>query len=763
MKTTILGQQNDEPTTLETVKMSIDQNSIDTLMSNLTNLYSDPVKAVVREYSANGIDSHLRAGQSLPVQITMPTDRNSFFVVQDFGTGMSKEEIANVYSRYGLSTKSGSNDEIGGFGLGCKSALAIADRFDIVSVKDGVKVEAFIKKNKSGVGVVHFVSETPTSETSGVKVSIPVDANKISSFQNNISMFDTWAEGSVVVDGQPNKAIQYKDNWLAIAPAGESIAWVEMNERVGFAPSRYVSQSSIVSNITYTIGGIRYDFERNGSYSIIEKFGRADIVQFMSSLASDNKVIINLPIGSVDLTPSREALMLTDKTVNAIKASFSDVVENLRSTSHAYLQGLTLEEAVKVFANNHFLFADEIDYSSYGYRANLLSQRPEFYGVEHHGEQIPTWVEVGESSFFSLVSQDGTALGDGEFVARIYTLNAHNGFGGYGNNQAAPSNIVVSVDGVLTEATVSAFRKNLRDYAKATGDSTNISALLTNDAEISKWVTMGYALVTFDSYMETARKYRSMKKSMAQTGTKRSSTSYPVLDLTDLDGSIIKVSIDDFTGDGSDVVLISADSDNISVFDGMSVWGIVNDVARGSRGRVSTESNFHRAFGKVFAGKKIVFIGKGKKAQTFLNKFPKAVSYNDGVAESVKSVIADKKANVFAGLVSINSNNSRGNSAFEVIGHELASKNMMGNLTDVYTRDVFTAIGFADKMFYLAQMFDNNKTVKEAFPAITSEAFNHSLSEKFSIFRRMGFYSRHDNLDENELKQIVMLINAVTA
>ena len=130
MKTTRIGQEASEATTnLETVKMSIDASAVDHLMSNLTNLYSDPSMAILREYSSNAIDSHVRAKKSAPILITTPTRENDYkLTVQDFGVGMSKDEIANVYSRYGLSTKGASNDEIGGFGLGCKSALAIADR-----------------------------------------------------------------------------------------------------------------------------------------------------------------------------------------------------------------------------------------------------------------------------------------------------------------------------------------------------------------------------------------------------------------------------------------------------------------------------------------------------------------------------------------------------------------------------------------------------------------------------------------------------------
>src|SRR5690606_19893214 len=93
------------------------------LANLLINLYSDPVAAVIREYACNAYDSHIAAGNTDPILVTLPTHASPEFVVQDFGIGLSIDDLRDVYSMYGRSLKRESNDMVGQLGLGCKSGL----------------------------------------------------------------------------------------------------------------------------------------------------------------------------------------------------------------------------------------------------------------------------------------------------------------------------------------------------------------------------------------------------------------------------------------------------------------------------------------------------------------------------------------------------------------------------------------------------------------------------------------------------------------
>ena len=766
MKTTVLGLDTpDEPTNLETVAMTIDESSVQHLMSTMTNLYSDPVLAVIREYSSNALDSHIRAGVKTPILVELPTDNNLNFVVEDFGIGMSKDDIANIYSRYGLSTKNNTNAEIGAFGLGCKSALAITDRFDLIARKDGIETVAYIQKNNKGVGIVHFVSETPTAQPNGVKVTVPVSFGHFPRFKSSSeTVFDTWAVGSVLVNGEPNKAVQYSDEWVEVSPAGEPIAWVKLNESSSF--TTYRSYANLFSNTTFVIGGIAYNMER---VSYTDSPFKGGDYEKLGKMVQDTKIIINLPIGSVDLTPSREQIMITDKTVKSINSIISDIAGNLRETMSNYIQGLDQETALRVYAGNFALLADEIDFSSIsgGYRTNYRNHRPEFYGVKYHGEEIPTWVDVTKS-YFELVSVEGQALGLGENVSRVFTLNTLNSSGGY--SRAVPNNVLVVVDGVVDETVTTAFRKNLRDYSKSVYGRTTINAMLTNDTKINKWITATYNVVTFDVFAETARKYRSAKKSEAQTGSKRSAVSYAYTSLDNNGsnyGDVTKITADQIANDGQNIIFVSADNDRMANLP--DPWTAVTDTLRSTSGSSLNTAGFHDTARMAFGSdKSIVFLNKGKSAEAFAKKFPKAMSYTQAIA-NVVDALKPTEMKTLAGIASAVYKETRNSQLigyatnFTSVADALGKHNLVAGIKDANVRTVFEAMTSTGKMSSIARLLADvklNNTVKlEKLHALMIEA---NYGNRFSLLNRMEVtrYYRVNELSEGETKQVVAFLNA---
>ena len=771
MKTTVLGiDQPDEPTSLETVAMTIDESSVAHLMNNLTSLYSDPVLAVIREYSSNGLDSHIRAGVTSPIKVSLPNDHNLNFVVEDFGIGMSKDDIANIYSRYGLSTKGATNSEIGAFGLGCKSALAIADRFDLVARKDGVETVAFIQKNNKGVGVVHFVSESATSQPNGVKVTVPVSPVNVSRFKTaGDNFFDTWALGTVLIDGEPNKGVQYGADWVEVAPAGEAIAWVKLEQQGTFRT--YRSYNSLFSNTTFIIGGIAYTMERKSRSEF--PFETANYKK-LSEVVDNNKLIVNLPIGSVDLTPSREAIMITEKTVKSINSMIDDILGNLRATVNDYIQSLPIAEAVKVYATNFNLFADEVDLnaSGMGYtsRASYHTRRPEFYGVKYQNEEIPTWLDVTDKTYYELNSQEGRALGEPVTANRVYTINAlvRGEYNGYKS-----SNIIVTVGAGATAGSVSgltdSFRKNLRDYSKAVYGNTNINALITNDTEISKWVEAVYQIVSFETFMETARKYRTAKKSEAQTGSKRSAVAYAmaVLDQNDINyGEMVKITADKIGNDGENFIYVSADNDRMMNMG--EPWTAVTDALRSSSSVSFSSHNFQDFASHAFGSdKKVVFLNKGKSADAFAKKFPKAVSYKQAIQNAVAG-LKPSEMTILAGVASAMYSDVRngqliGFSAnFSGVADGLGKHNLLAGIKDTNVRNVFMSLTSTHPVTALARFLADVKLDTPKLEKLHALMIEANIAGRYSLLNRVETvrYYRNSELSESEAKQVVALLNA---
>src|ERR1044071_3952848 len=76
------------------------------LMSLSDKMYTRKQLAVVREYSTNAADAHIVVERPIEnIVVSLPTMTDLNFRIRDFGTGLTEEEIRNVYCVFGESTK----------------------------------------------------------------------------------------------------------------------------------------------------------------------------------------------------------------------------------------------------------------------------------------------------------------------------------------------------------------------------------------------------------------------------------------------------------------------------------------------------------------------------------------------------------------------------------------------------------------------------------------------------------------------------------
>jgi hypothetical protein len=253
------------------------------LISVMTDLYSDEELAPLREYSTNARDAMIDAGRSdYPIEVTTPTDMNPYLTIQDFGIGMNVEDMRNVYSKYGASTKRGSNDVQGMLGLGGKSALTYTSQFTVEAVKDGILTQVIVTRDENGVGVMNVVDQSRTTDRNGVKIVIP--AKRYNNFQSKAeNFFYYWQPGTVLLNGkQPNHLLDE-----------------EKVSKIG--DSTYIKDDRWGSNDIVVMGNVAYSLN-----------GRP-----LSESITDNRysiVIHYAPMGAVTFAPSREALSYTGKT-----------------------------------------------------------------------------------------------------------------------------------------------------------------------------------------------------------------------------------------------------------------------------------------------------------------------------------------------------------------------------------------------------------------------------------------------------------------
>ncbi len=294
-------------------------------------LYSDKVLAVVREYSTNAVDAHVESGQpELPIKVTIPTLTNPKFVVRDFGPGLPEDKIYNLYTKYGASTKRGTNKAIGQLGLGCKSGFAYSDNFTITSYHGGVKsiYHAFI--DETNVGKVVKMHEEVSYEPTGMEITIPAKIKDFDTFKERAML--CFAHFDVIPDVKlniPKKVYTSKgDNWGVRDLNADNIR--NANYVIKQALSGAVA---IMGNIAYPIS-----------------------TKQIPGLKPEETELLRLPveikfgIGALSISASREALEYTERTQRMIKAGIRKVVAEFKAkTAERFIECNNAWEARKVW------------------------------------------------------------------------------------------------------------------------------------------------------------------------------------------------------------------------------------------------------------------------------------------------------------------------------------------------------------------------------------------------------------------------------
>jgi hypothetical protein len=173
----------------DSVKMSLDLDSAQVLMQMLSkNLYSDAIGSTIRECASNALDSHRRAGTTDPIIVSYKRSNKSDtyeFAVEDFGIGLDADDVRNIISKYGKSTKRDSNTELGMMGLGFKAPLAYSSSFYFVARKDGMERKYMMYEGED-TNTIDLLYEVQTPMPNGVKVIVPVSYYDRHNFKRKI-------------------------------------------------------------------------------------------------------------------------------------------------------------------------------------------------------------------------------------------------------------------------------------------------------------------------------------------------------------------------------------------------------------------------------------------------------------------------------------------------------------------------------------------------------------------------------------------------
>jgi hypothetical protein len=255
-------------------------------------LYANKIRAIIRELSCNAVDSHTAAGRSdTPFDVHLPNQLEPWFSIRDYGTGLSHDQVTNIYTTYFESTKTDSNAFIGALGLGSKSPFSYTDNFTVTAVKDGVKgiYTAFI--NEAGVPSIALMMNEDTDEPSGVEVKFSVnDRYDFSKFVEEARQVYTYFALRPVVTGSSN--FQFRDvdyDTKDIVPGVHSYR----DRRGSVAIMGNIAYPIEVPNAEQTLGDLRH----------------------LLSCGLE----MHFAIGELDFQASREGLSYIPQTIDSIK------------------------------------------------------------------------------------------------------------------------------------------------------------------------------------------------------------------------------------------------------------------------------------------------------------------------------------------------------------------------------------------------------------------------------------------------------------
>lgn len=162
----------------ESYAAQISQADLAKMWDMLQNPYKNNIGSIVREITSNCFDSHSEAGVTDAVQILYGKDSSGFYVsFIDVGVGLSSERVKDIYTQYLKSTKEGSNDFIGAFGIGSKSPLSYQDLFYINTRYNGIEYNYMMRKGEVSP-VIDLLKKKMTTERNGTEIKLYIKSEE---------------------------------------------------------------------------------------------------------------------------------------------------------------------------------------------------------------------------------------------------------------------------------------------------------------------------------------------------------------------------------------------------------------------------------------------------------------------------------------------------------------------------------------------------------------------------------------------------------
>ena len=298
----------------ETAEFGISMNDTAHIMGILrSQLYSDKILAVLREYGSNAWDAHRDAGKSdIPIKVTLPTPENSTLVIRDYGLGLSPEGVFKVFTQYGASTKRNSDNSVGMLGIGSKSGFAYSDSFTITSYYAGMKRMYVAVLDESEKGRIDLLCQELCGNETGVEISIAVHTEDIYDFTRKATELYQYFVPQPIINAVLPKPFEGTD-------ALKSGVLYTTTETYG---SRPAYNDGSTRTWVAVMGCVPYHINLD-QISGVSATPEGGIAPFLFDLRG----ALYFDIGDINVSASREELKYSNETKLALVRKFNALVD----------------------------------------------------------------------------------------------------------------------------------------------------------------------------------------------------------------------------------------------------------------------------------------------------------------------------------------------------------------------------------------------------------------------------------------------------
>jgi hypothetical protein len=356
----------------------------------MSGIAKDKVGYPVREVCTNAWDA-----AKGDFDVYLPTRFTPTFRVRDYGSGLSHDQIRNVYTRMFMSTKDGNNEAVGGLGLGCKSPFAYlmkdgagtagAGSFNVTSYLDGEARFYVMSIAQDGRPKWQLLATTPTEERNGLEVSFAVRSEDIHRFHD--------AAERILWSFSPRPRVHNRSfNWDEPVITRQANDWACYdNNSVPLGLGAHVRMGCVSYPVDTQLLGIQ------------------------TWPWSADCVVFDVPIGSLSVQSSREALSYDDRTIETLKKKIAQFERDYLADTQTELDTYaTYLDACNAWFSPNNVNAKLVSPSMRPY----LTPRVNYKGrvlvtsLQYHHAQIrANWLRLGGQVSLDVISFDPAKRG----------------------------------------------------------------------------------------------------------------------------------------------------------------------------------------------------------------------------------------------------------------------------------------------------------------------------------------------------------------